>query len=553
MEKRNDQKREKIFLAIFSMATSLNLLMVRHIHTTGDIRDSWKNNYVLPFTVFDIVLFIAGTVLLYWVGIMLVKKIVPWLRSRMMEKETESNERLLEKCSKVKIFACIFSVWFFFFLVFYPETAMNDTIFILEDPLELSRQHPLFYVIYTYGLFKVGSLLGKDPNSGLALISLVQMLAMAYVLSDAITLLADILREREKNHRICGVLILYFSFAPLFFTYAFSAIKDTPFSICMFYMILLLYRLKESKGKILSQIGYRLQLLGCILGVAGFRSNGLLVAVGTLVIVGFVYREFFSKLATLWLVAMGMIFLLNVVLKPEGVDRLLQESFGMQIQQVGAIAAKGMLTEEQEKYLYKLLPKEKWENYAPSCADVLKWDAEFDREFLNATGSQFLSIWWKLMWEHPDEYIKAFLMNTYGFWGIETRNNEQYYQKDIWENTLGLYQESPLPDMIWKLFYRIYCNRFTYRYLSAGTTFWVLCTVILWLIYRRDYRLAVIFAPVVCNFLTLFLTTPIAFAFRYVFIIAMLFPFYILLPFITENKEKKELLYEDKGALDSNS
>lgn len=547
------EKREKIFLAIFSMATSLNLLMVSHIHTTGDIRDSWKNNYVLPFTVFDIVLFVAATILLYWAGSMLVNKIVPWLRSRMMEKETESNKGLLENYSKVKIFACIFSVWFFFFLVFYPGTAMNDTIFVLEDPLELSRQHPLFYVIYTYGLFKVGSLLGNDPNSGLALISLVQMLAMIYALSDAITMLAGKLRERGKSCRICGALILYFSFAPLFFTYAFSAIKDTPFSICMFYMILLLYRLKESKGKILSQTGYKLQLLGCVLGVSGFRSNGLLVSVGTLVIVGFVYKKYICKLATLWLLAIGMLLFINITCKPEGTERLLQEGVSMQIQQVGAIAAKGMLTEEQEEYLYKLLPKEKWENYAPSCADVLKWDAEFDREFLNATGSQFLSIWWKLMWEHPDEYFKAFLMNTYGFWGIETRNNEQYYQKDIWENTLGLHQTSPLPDVIWKLFYRMYCNRFTYRYLSAGTAFWLLGTVILWLIYRRDYGMAVIFAPAVCNFLTLLLTTPIAFAFRYVFVVAMLFPFFILLPFITENKEKKELIYEDKRALESNS
>ena len=138
--------------------------------------------------------------------------------------------------------------------------------------------------------------------------------------------------------------------------------------------------------------------------------------------------------------------------------------------------------------------------------------------------------------------MQAYLLNTFGVWGIETRNREQYYQKDIFENTLNLYQESPLPAGIRTLFYTYYCNRFTYCYLSAGTVFWILFAESLYLLCRRRYRLAAVFVPVWLCFASLMLATPIAFTFRYVFVLAMVFPFAVLFPFAGELfTERKKL------------
>ena len=127
-------------------------------------------------------------------------------------------------------------------------------------------------------------------------------------------------------------------------------------------------------------------------------------------------------------------------------------------------------------------------------------------------------------------------MNTYGIWGIETRNSEQYYIKDIWQNELGLYQDSPLPAPIRDFFYRIYCNRFTYRYLSAGTAFWVLLMITLFGLYKGYYRYVIAFSPAWLCFLSLMASTPIAFAFRYVFFMALLFPFLLIMPFLYDTK-----------------
>ena len=82
------------------------------------------------------------------------------------------------------------------------------------------------------------------------------------------------------------------------------------------------------------------------------------------------------------------------------------------------------------------------------------------------------------------------------------------------------------------LFYTYYCNRFTYRYLSAGTAFWILAGEGLYLLYQRKYRLAVVLSPVGMLFLSLLAASPIAFSFRYVFVLALIFPFSIVWPFI---------------------
>ncbi|MDE6055043.1 MAG: hypothetical protein K2G55_15085, partial [Lachnospiraceae bacterium] len=184
------------------------------------------------------------------------------------------------------------------------------------------------------------------------------------------------------------------------------------------------------------------------------------------------------------------------------------------------------------QYLYRLLPEEEWQNYSPGCSDTLKWNEQFDREYLNQTKGQFIRIWGQLLLKNPRVCAEAYLLGTYGIWGIETRNKEQYYSKKIWENTLGLYQNSPLPESLRQLIVVYYCNRFTYGYLSMGTAYWLLFAVTLWLLYRKLYQYVVITVPLWLLFVSLLVATPIAFAFRYGFVIAMAFPFYVLLPFM---------------------
>lgn len=533
-------KRQKWYLGIFSLCTEANLFLVYKIHETGNLRDSWEKNYVRQLQGWDIPLLMLLYFLIFagcsWIAFCGWPRLVRGINFL----NQKGNRKLLLKHGRWKIFGFIWCVWFFFFLVFYPGTAMNDTINILENPWKLSNQHPILYNLYTYGLFKLGNFIWNE-NFGLALISLIQMSLMAYVLSYAIHLLY----EQGIMDWMCWLIIIYFSFAPVFSTYAFSAIKDTPFSIFLFGLVVLLYEAVRSPGTQCDRQGFWIKAGVCCLGIINFRSNGLFVVAGTVCMMLIVYRKKYKSILLMVLIVITISGATNALLKPAGVKKLFQESAGIPLQQIAAVVNKGTeLTESQKEYLFRLLPEEKWSQYAPCCADNLKWDEDFDGQFLNETKRKLLSIWGELFVDNWKVYVEAYIMNTYGIWGIETRNKEQYYQKDIYPNTLNLYQKSPLPKGIRTIVYTYYCNRFTYRYLSAGTAFWVLFAESLWLLYQRKYRLAVVFSPIWLCFLSLMLATPIAFAFRYVFILAMVFPFCIVIPLIEGTKGYEERVIE---------
>ena len=241
-----------------------------------------------------------------------------------------------------------------------------------------------------------------------------------------------------------------------------------------------------------------------------------------------IYKHYRTKIVLLFVGILIGQKLLCMTLIPAENEPLFQESVGIPIQQIGAAVVKGKpLTPNQEEYLYTLLPKEQWQCYSPACSDNLKWNAHFDREFLNQTKLQFLRIWFELFLQNPKIYTEAYILNTYGIWGIETRNKEQYYFTLIDDNTLGLIQKSPLPEMLRYLIAHYYCNRFTCRYLSMGTAYWILFATTLWILYKKSYLHFTITIPLWMLFISLLLATPIAFAFRYGFVMSMILPFII--------------------------
>jgi hypothetical protein len=517
-----------LFQWIFSLGTALNILVLGHIRTEGVLRAGIDDNYMTSFGMADFVIFIVLSIAVYLLIAAFRKWCIPVISKGLKTLNIECLESFFDNCFRVKIFSVIFICWFFFFLVFYPGTAMNDTINICSAPNLLTNQHPAMYVFYTYFFYKIG-LLCNNPNLGLALLSIFQIVWMDYVVTYGIM----VFNSKGASKSLCVILAVYFGIAPLFATYAISAIKDTPFSIAVFWLMIILYEASDEGGKVFVRREYQVKIWICVFIMAGFRSNGLLIAVGTGFVVFVLYGRYRKATAIIFATSIVSAVLLNSVLTPDNVEKLFQERVGIPLQQVAAVVNKGNgLTDEQKQYLFRLLPEKNWSSYGTGCTDNIKWNSDFDREYLNDTKDEFIKIWLELMPDNIGVYAEAYILNTYGIWGIETRNGEQYYEKKIYDNDIGLYQDSPLPDVIASFFNTYYCNRFTYRYLSEGTSFWVMFGLVLWLIYHRKYIKAAVFTPMAINFVSLMLATPIAFAFRYVFTMALIFPFMILLPFI---------------------
>lgn len=521
-----EKKRKVRFIVLFSVYTAANIFLVCKVNGSEEVRDSWREVYIRRFHWWDILVFAALLVFVCFMARGFTGKVVPRLRALSARYAVQASGDMRGFTGRT--FLGIFAAWFVFFLAFYPGTAMNDTIYILKAPLELGNQHPFLYNMYLYAFYRIGCLL-QNPNLGLAILSLVQMVGMAYVLARAVTML----RRRGAAVWLCRALTVYFGIAPLFPTYAVSAIKDTPFSVCLFGLLLLLYELASGKGAPLASKAFLLQLLLCMCGVAMFRNNGAIIVLGTAVVLGFCYRRYMGRIL---LISGGVLVVWitgNRLAAYTGIEPLFQERAAIPLQQTAAVIVKGgPLDDSEAQYLYRLLPEKSWQEYSPACSDTIKWNDAFDRAYLNQTKDRFMQIWGQLLCKNPKVCMEAYLLETYGIWGIETRNKEQYYNKEIWENTLGLYQDSPLPEPARRLIVDYYCNRFTYRYLSMGTAYWLLFAVTLWLLYQRAYHFAVVTLPLWLLFVGLLAATPIAFAFRYGFVVALAVPFYVILPFM---------------------
>lgn len=373
---------------IFIVLTSCNLFLQYKICFTGNVTDSWKKIYVRSFNWCDVAVAAVITVTVILVTLFYNKYVYNILCHLL----SSINEKKKQKISQRGVFIFILCIWYFFFLIFYPGTAMNDTIYILQDPYKMSYQHPILYNLYTYGFYEIGCILG-NPNWGLALLSITQMIAMDYVLSKAIITA----QGKGIGTYICVGLTLYFAFAPLYFTYAFSAIKDTPFTIVMFYFLLFLLEVKDSNGQCLQDWKNKLRFGVCIFILISFRNNGIIIVLGTMVVLMLRYCDWRKQFL---IGTMSIIILQKVLcnaLMPDGVEPLFQEKIGVPLQQVAAVAARqGTINNEQKEYLYHLMPEEEWKNYAPMCADIIKWSESFDSGYLDSHRQDFVRTWGEL-------------------------------------------------------------------------------------------------------------------------------------------------------------
>lgn len=170
---------------IFSIYTSINISLILKINGNKELRENYLLVYIRNFYWWDIIIFICLTVFIYFLTCLLINKVIPKLYNWNLKYISVNNTSI--KYLNHKIFLIILGIWLLFFLTFYPGSTMNDTIYILQNPWKLSNQHPILYNLYLYGFYQIGCCLG-NPNLGLALLSLFQMLCMDYVLTKAISI-----------------------------------------------------------------------------------------------------------------------------------------------------------------------------------------------------------------------------------------------------------------------------------------------------------------------------------------------------------------------------
>lgn len=233
-------------------------------------------------------------------------------------------------------------------------------------------------------------------------------------------------------------------------------------------------------------------------------------------------------LLTLLLLCVGWLMINPVLDMLDVSDHVNVEAFSIPLQQLARVIHNGgYLTEYEQHMLSQILDLEICAaDYDPHLADPIKWFAfrRENMEFAREHFVEYVKIWGYIGMRYPEEYIKAWIEQTKGYWN----GGYEYwrYASGVLENEFGLQNTVLSPglanffDTAFRWFDSI---EFLQPLRSIGLHVWILiiCTLINLLRRQSAFLLAV---PALVILLGLWLGTPVYAEFRYAYPIFMTLP-----------------------------
>jgi hypothetical protein len=449
--------------------------------------------------------------------------------------------------SKTKIW--LFSVsfilicWLPYFLSYYPGNLSADsfsTINQITGVLPMGNHHPVFFTIfvkalYTMGLFFAGS------NFGVAFYSMTQMLILASVLSYSIYWFA----KKGIPIYILILITVFFALNPVIAMYSITMWKDVLFGGWILLLVLALYDVAESGGALLGRANGLIKLFALCLVIAFFRNNGIYIVFAVLGTVLVCYRKkikillpAFSGLLIVILLIQGPVY--NII----GIEKgPFAESIGIPLQQVCyTVKYGGKLTEEQETFLNELIPAETVKNvYQPDTVDPIKFNTKFNHAFLEKNKVHFIKTWVEIFPDNAIAYMKAYLMETQGYYHIGTTNwlcyfgisqggNGEYYSTDLADKLFHLNLQDNIEGLIGSL-------DFLY---SIAAMVWLAFLNCVILIISKRMQFIIALVPLLVLWLTLMAAAPTFCEFRYMFSFLLAVPFLVVTLFIQPNRKNDD-------------
>lgn len=425
--------------------------------------------------------------------------------------------------------------WLPYYLTFFPGNVGRDTIESLNmclGNIPWSNHHPVFFTFLLYIVLNFTSFVG-DINISIAIFSLLQMFIFALTLS--YTLLW--LQKRHIKKELSFIFLLFFAFHPIVAMYSIYLTKDVLFSCVMLLLTLKIFDLVETKGELLGIRKDALALAGLSLGVIFLRNNGVFIIVGIAVCIILIYRDRWKSI----LFVFGSIFVLSALYKGPVFDWIgiakqsFAESASVPLQQIGyVIWTDGEIGDADKEYLNELMPLERVkEVYEPGYTDPYKFDKDFNDTFLNDNVGRFMSVWWNLLPKNFPSYVKAYLMQTVGYWhygetnsvctqGV-TDNELGISQYDVIQNTLGVSLEPLIEKLV------LVARKAPLLCVLSSMAMQIFAVFLCGISYLRKGRKEKILAllPCILLWISIMLASPAFCLLRYMFPLFLLWPIFI--------------------------
>lgn len=435
---------------------------------------------------------------------------------------------------------CLALVWLPYLLTFAPGSVLADSFASINQSLNgriTSNHHPVFYTLIVDFFIKL-SLIGggENLNLGVFLYSITQYCIMCLSLGYILAFL--------YKHHICMPIIwmvgVFYGIMPFFPSYAIIMWKDPLFSLALLFLSfflhfgsinLLLFRRKNFC------IGFA---IFCLLTIF-LRNNGIYI-----IILLFIIFTVLKKMRfTLAWKSMCLVLLFSLVIQGPvyhilSIEKPSVEAFSIPLQQIAYVTVyeQDSLTKEEKAIIDQLLPIEKYQDvYTPCLVDSIKWNVDFNEVYLEEHKKDVFGLWVRLLPKHFGSYIKAYCLDTFGFWHPYAQNKYGYIDEYILENDKGIY---PV-DLFEKLFgFSVKPYLLSFRpMMGSGTFLWVLLISAALCAKKHSYYRLLFYLPGFLCWLCIMIATPVAFSLRYVYILALLFPVYLIYPFINNKDDDR--------------
>ena len=383
------------FSALFGLARAVFFALMR-------------NNSLMP----EMAVFFRATILCAAFLLLLFLSV-----QKLQQLRTEPETGLTASKRK-KLFSSRLSFFFLFLFVYtaalmtwFPGTTYYDTLLIYFNRMIMMTQFPPIYCLWVTLMGDLGRAL-HWPRLTMILLSTTQILAASAMMAQ----ICHWIWKKSLPAWFKTGAILFCALTPLYSMYAITVIKDTLSSLSLVVIVTVLYDMAVENREKDAGNWYTLAL--CMAVPPAFRSNGFYIILVLLAVMLFRFRNSRRNVLLLFLELIFIRLFEKLLYWRFGVTPFIQEALAIPIQQLCAVVAwNGNLSAEQAAFINALLPLDTIrELYNPAYVDQIKWNADFGGGFLAANLPAFFRTWFEVMLNNFGIYVKAYLLQTLGFW-----------------------------------------------------------------------------------------------------------------------------------------
>ncbi|MDO5520495.1 MAG: DUF6020 family protein [bacterium] len=523
--RREYSRRSRRCSLVFSIGTSILLLLGRAFYRKNNLDDIFASRFTMGKA---LIIVVGYCIIIYYIVNACMEYVLPKLKASSFIK------KFAPKRFKVSIWTCFAAIviaWLPYVIATYPCNFTPDArdevaqflgdeticktyrsiIYPEEAKTLLNNHHPITYTIVIGTFAKVGLSIG---NITIAMFSftMLQMLFLAFVYSYTV----NYIKKLEVPIIFQLLTLGFFMFYPVIPMYALTITKDSLYGGFMILVTIQLFKLIRSEDEIFYSKKERCILFFSLLGFMLLRNNGFYIGCVLLVVLLIKYRKSLSKLKDIGLligipIVLYGIVLLKIVLPlcniPEGSPR---EMLSVPFQQVARYAVEwgeeGFDDGEIET-LNKILCFDNdlevlKKRYDPIVSDGVK--NHFNKYYTKEELKEFMVVWAKLLVRHPGTYVTATLNNISYYYSVDYGKGIVYNGTGSPGAKFGLrnpaFTNAPRKMIITTINALKDSSMLGWAF-SVGPWNYLFLICIVYMVYTRQYRYALMTMPVVLNLL----------------------------------------------------